>query len=250
MCLLLFLLEKYKLGEGLGLTCSLLDFQYLEQGLACGKQSFNMYEMIEGKGKEGRNGWNEWGERKRKGRRGGRKRGQKGVAYWAAARPLTPSRVYPFGVCCSNPRPTTTSMLVLFQRNYKSQGAFIFHRSLSHLTPDPLQLVIVMVVIFYHGLGSLLGTVSRGSSQPRDRAQVSYIAGGFFTSWAQGKPIWLTRLSKINQHTNMLSLYSLNLLYFLYGNYILLFFFFLHIHCLFHWHRGFMRVSLLVFHIF
>jgi len=172
------------------------------------------------------------------------------VAYWAAARPLTPSRVYPFGVCCSNPRPTTTSMLVLFQRNYKSQGAFICHRSLSHLTPDPLQLVIVMAVIFYHGLGSLLGTVSRGSSQPRDRAQVSYIAGGFFTSWAQGKPIWLTRLSKINQHTNMLSLYSLNLLYFLYGNYILLLFFFLHIHCLFHWHRGFMRVSLLVFHIF
>ena len=25
---------------------------------------------------------------------------------------------------------------------------------------------------------------SRGSSQPRDRAQVSHIAGGFFTSWA------------------------------------------------------------------
>ena len=27
---------------------------------------------------------------------------------------------------------------------------------------------------------------SRGSSQPRDRTQVSCIAGGFFTSWAQG----------------------------------------------------------------
>ena len=25
---------------------------------------------------------------------------------------------------------------------------------------------------------------SRGSSQPRDRTQVSHIAGGFFTSWA------------------------------------------------------------------
>ena len=24
---------------------------------------------------------------------------------------------------------------------------------------------------------------SRGSSQPRDQTQVSYIAGGFFTSW-------------------------------------------------------------------
>ena len=29
---------------------------------------------------------------------------------------------------------------------------------------------------------------SRGSSQPRDRTQVSHIAGGFFINWAQGKP--------------------------------------------------------------
>ena len=29
---------------------------------------------------------------------------------------------------------------------------------------------------------------SRGSSQPRDWTQVSYVAGGFFTSWAAGKP--------------------------------------------------------------
>ena len=29
---------------------------------------------------------------------------------------------------------------------------------------------------------------SSGSSQPRDWTQVSWIAGGFFTSWAQGKP--------------------------------------------------------------
>ena len=29
---------------------------------------------------------------------------------------------------------------------------------------------------------------SRGSSQPRDRTQVSCIAGRFFTSWATGKP--------------------------------------------------------------
>ena len=28
---------------------------------------------------------------------------------------------------------------------------------------------------------------SRGSSQPRDRAQVSLIAGGFFTSWSARK---------------------------------------------------------------
>ena len=30
---------------------------------------------------------------------------------------------------------------------------------------------------------------SRGSSQPRDWIQASCIAGGFFTSWATGKPI-------------------------------------------------------------
>ena len=29
---------------------------------------------------------------------------------------------------------------------------------------------------------------SKGSSQPRNRTQVSHIAGGFFTSWTQGKP--------------------------------------------------------------
>ena len=29
---------------------------------------------------------------------------------------------------------------------------------------------------------------SRGSSQPRDQTQVSLITGGFFTSWAKGKP--------------------------------------------------------------
>ena len=29
---------------------------------------------------------------------------------------------------------------------------------------------------------------SRGSSQPRDWTQVSHTAGGFFTSWATGKP--------------------------------------------------------------
>ena len=28
----------------------------------------------------------------------------------------------------------------------------------------------------------------RGASQPRDRTQVSCIAGGFFTNWATGKP--------------------------------------------------------------
>ena len=30
---------------------------------------------------------------------------------------------------------------------------------------------------------------SRGSSQPRDRTQVSCMAGGFFTSWATGEAL-------------------------------------------------------------
>ena len=44
-----------------------------------------------------------------------------------------------------------------------------------------------------HGLlqGRILQRVafpfSRGSSQPRDRTQLSHIAGGFFTSWATGR---------------------------------------------------------------
>ena len=32
---------------------------------------------------------------------------------------------------------------------------------------------------------------SRGSSQPRNRTGVSYLAGGFFTSWLWGKPLCL-----------------------------------------------------------
>lgn len=51
--------------------------------LACGKQSLNMYEVIEGKGKR-REKWMEyWGERKRKGRRRGvgKREKKKGFAY-------------------------------------------------------------------------------------------------------------------------------------------------------------------------
>ena len=35
---------------------------------------------------------------------------------------------------------------------------------------------------------------SRGSSQPRDRTQVSHIAGGFFTSWVTNLPLILGNL--------------------------------------------------------
>ena len=44
-----------------------------------------------------------------------------------------------------------------------------------HVVPGILQARIMEWVAF---------PFSRGSSQPRDRTQVSRIAGGFFTSWA------------------------------------------------------------------
>ena len=37
---------------------------------------------------------------------------------------------------------------------------------------------------------------SRGSSQPRDLTQASHIVGGFFTSWAIGKPWYLCNSDK------------------------------------------------------
>ena len=40
-------------------------------------------------------------------------------------------------------------------------------------------------------LESVAFPFSRGSSQPRDWTQVSHIAGGFFTSWATRKPIFI-----------------------------------------------------------
>ena len=43
---------------------------------------------------------------------------------------------------------------------------------------------------------------SRGSSQPRDRTQVSYIAGGFFTSWAKRHP-------KVGLHPSSVCVFSL-----------------------------------------
>ena len=40
-------------------------------------------------------------------------------------------------------------------------------------------------------LESVAFPFSRGSSQPRDRTQISHIAGRFFTSWATREAIWL-----------------------------------------------------------
>ena len=34
---------------------------------------------------------------------------------------------------------------------------------------------------------------SRGSSQPRDKTQISHIAGGFFTIWATREALWTTK---------------------------------------------------------
>ena len=37
---------------------------------------------------------------------------------------------------------------------------------------------------------------SRGSSKPMDQMQFSHIAGGFFTSWAPGKPTFIIKKPK------------------------------------------------------
>ena len=42
---------------------------------------------------------------------------------------------------------------------------------------------------------------SRGSSQPRDRTQVSHIAGGFFTSWATREAL-IKQIQDIKKQTN------------------------------------------------
>ena len=48
------------------------------------------------------------------------------------------------------------------------------------------------------GVGSL--SLLQGSSQPRDRIQVSHIAGGFFTSWATWEK-WVSNQDSIqSQH--------------------------------------------------
>ena len=44
---------------------------------------------------------------------------------------------------------------------------------------------------------------SRGSSQPRDWTQASYVAGGFFTSWATGSLSYRIYLTNINWMNNL-----------------------------------------------
>ena len=60
---------------------------------------------------------------------------------------------------------------------------------------------------------------SRGSSQPRDRSQVSRIAGGFFTSWATRKAHLscqsLIYITNFREPTLVLSLFFLNFINFL-----------------------------------
>ena len=48
---------------------------------------------------------------------------------------------------------------------------------------------------------------SKGTSQPRDRTQLSHIAGGFFTTWAMREV--LTSSDRINQIIPSYSLFRL-----------------------------------------
>ena len=61
--------------------------------------------------------------------------------------------------------------------------------------------------------------LSRGSSQPRDRTQVSHIAGGFFTSWATREPPSLRpQLWRIQVHL-LIFLFLVHILFFIPGEY-------------------------------
>ena len=50
--------------------------------------------------------------------------------------------------------------------------------TVAHQAPLSIGILLAKIVEWVATLSS------RGSSQPRDQTQVSYIAGGFFTSWA------------------------------------------------------------------
>ena len=88
-------------------------------------------------------------------------------------RPFLPPR---FNYITTN----TTTQIFLYPRY-----SFLFTESIVLLTART-------VFIYYTVHGILQARIlewvalpfSRGSSQPRDRTQVSHIAGGFFTSWA------------------------------------------------------------------
>ena len=58
----------------------------------------------------------------------------------------------------------------------------------SCLTVTPWTVVVVHGILQARMLEQVAFPFSRASSQPGDRAQVSCIAGRFFTSWATGKP--------------------------------------------------------------
>ena len=64
---------------------------------------------------------------------------------------------------------------VIFKWKWKSLSHVRLCDRMDCIVPGILQAGILQRVAF---------PFSRGSSQPRDRTQVSCIAGGFFTSWA------------------------------------------------------------------
>jgi len=54
---------------------------------------------------------------------------------------------------------------------------------------------------------------SRGSSKPRDRTQVSYIAGGFFTCWATREALSFQRDMQILWEAHLKELINLFIIY-------------------------------------
>ena len=91
-------------------------------------------------------------------------------------------------------------------KHWKNTTSFQLHRVKVHLFATPW--TIQSMEFSRPGVGNLF--LLQGSSQPRDRTQVSHIAGGFFTNWATGKPknsgvgslsllLWIFPTQELNQ---------------------------------------------------
>ena len=88
-----------------------------------------------------------------------------------------PLRLTSLSLSVSHPIPSCLSFLIctLSKRKWKSLSHIWLCNCMDYTVPGILQARILDWVAF---------PFSRGSSQLRDRTQVSHIAGGCFTSWA------------------------------------------------------------------
>ena len=107
------------------------------------------------------------------------------IKFWPHCKMVEPRLLLPI--------PWLTTFKLWFKTKYISStcASQVKVKSASHsVMSNSLQPIdyIVHGILLSRILEWVAFPSSRGSSQPRDRTQVSLIAGGFFTSWATGKP--------------------------------------------------------------